>query len=47
MEKLKRALHIDFHTMPGIYDFGRDFDASDFAQTLSAAHITLVNMFAQ
>lgn len=47
MKKLKRAVHIDFHTMPGIYDFGREFDAADFARTLSDAHVTLINMFAQ
>ena len=47
MGKLKRALHIDFHTMPGIYDFMREIDPSGFAQTLSDAHITLVNVFAQ
>ncbi|MGI6742183.1 MAG: alpha-amylase family protein [Eubacteriales bacterium] len=47
MEKLKRALHIDFHTMPGIHDFMREIDPADFAETLSDAHITLVNVFAQ
>lgn len=47
IEKLKRAVHIDFHTMPGIYDFGKGFDAADFAETLSDAHVTLINMFAQ
>ncbi len=44
---LKRAVHFDFHTMPGIYDFGRDFDAKEFARKLDEAHVTIINMFAQ
>ena len=34
MEKMKRAIHLDFHTMPGIYDFEETFDAAEFAQAL-------------
>lgn len=45
--ELKRAIHIDFHTMPGIYDFGHDFDAVEFAETLEKAHVTIINMFFQ
>ena len=26
MRKIHRAIHFDFHTMPGIHDFGRGFD---------------------
>ncbi len=42
-----RAVHIDFHTMPGIYDFGAEFDAEAFAQTLADAHVEYVNLFAK
>lgn len=44
---LKRGIHFDFHTMPGIYDFGRDFDAKEFARKLDEAHVTIINMAAQ
>lgn len=47
MDKLKRGIHIDFHTMPGIYDFNRDFSAEKFAEILSDANVTIINMFAQ
>ena len=47
MDKIKRAVHIDFHTMPGIYDFGRAFDAKVFAKRLKDSHITIANVFAQ
>ena len=47
MRMIKRAVHIDFHTMPGIYDFNREWDASLFAQTLKDAHIDYVNAFAR
>lgn len=46
MTKLKRTIHIDFHTMPKIPDFGADFDAKEFAQILSDAHVQSVNVFA-
>lgn len=44
---LKRAVHFDFHTMPGIYDFCRDFDAAAFAEKLKQSHVTMINFFAQ
>lgn len=47
MDTIKRAVHIDFHTMPGIYDFGSGWDAKEFAATLKKAHVTYVNAFAQ
>ena len=47
MKKIKRAAHFDFHTMPGVYDFGAGFDAAEFAQILSDAHIEYINMFAR
>ncbi len=47
MRQLKRAIHIDFHTMPGIYDFNREWDASAFAQRLADAHVKYINAFAK
>ncbi|MBE7062213.1 MAG: hypothetical protein E7390_00265 [Ruminococcaceae bacterium] len=47
MAKLKRAVHIDFHTMPGIYNFGKGFDATVFAERLQSAHVEMINMFFQ
>ncbi len=45
--EIKRAVHIDFHTMPGIYDFGEAFDADEFAQTLHDAEVGYINMAAR
>ncbi len=42
----RRALHIDFHTMPGIRDVGRDFDSEEFVRTLTGAGIEYVTVFA-
>jgi len=42
-----RWLHIDFHTLPGVTDFCAEFDADQFADTLKAAEVTRVNLFAQ
>lgn len=47
MRPLKRAIHIDFHTMPGIYDFNRDWDAGAFARRLADAHVKYINTFAK
>ena len=44
---IKRAVHFDFHTMPGIHDFNRDWDPELYAQRLADAHVTFINMFAQ
>lgn len=46
MRPIHRAIHFDFHTMPGIYDFGRGFDAAVFAQRLADAHVDYINFFA-
>ncbi len=43
----RRAIHLDFHTMPGIYDVGRDFDGEVFARTLAAAHVDYITVFAR
>ena len=47
MEMMKRAVHLDFHTMPGIYDFEETFDAKAFAQTLKDAKVKYLNAVAQ
>lgn len=47
MKPIKRAVHFDFHTMPGIDNFGENFDAEVFAQQLADAHVEYVNMFGQ
>ena len=44
---IKRAVHYDFHTMPKIYDFNREWDAEKFAQKLADAEVTYINLFAQ
>ena len=43
----RRAVHLDFHTMPGVPDMGRDFDADEFADTLKNAGAEYVNLFAK
>ncbi|MBN2311568.1 MAG: alpha-L-fucosidase, partial [Candidatus Hydrogenedentes bacterium] len=43
----RRAVHLDFHTMPGIHDFGSQFDAGEFARTLRQAHVEYVTVFAK
>lgn len=47
MERMKRGVHLDFHTMPGIYDFGETFDPKGFAQTLVEAKVKYLNAVAQ
>ncbi len=47
MKRMRRAIHFDFHTMPGIYDFGERFDAAKFAETLADAGVEYVNVFAR
>ncbi|MFH1902590.1 MAG: alpha-L-fucosidase [Candidatus Omnitrophota bacterium] len=43
----KRAIHLDFHTMPGVYDVGRDFKAEEFAGTLKRAGVEYITVFAR
>ena len=45
--ELKRAIHVDFHTLPYIYDFNQKFDAAAFAERLEKAHVKYVNAFAE
>ena len=40
----RRAVHLDFHTMPKVPDVGLDFNARRFAETLKAAHVESVNV---
>lgn len=43
---LKRLIHIDFHTLPNIYNFSEKFDCEQFADTLEKANVTGVNIVA-
>ena len=47
MRKMNRCIHIDFHTMPGITDFGDCFDAQKTAEILKRANVDYVNLFAR
>jgi len=47
MKEIKRAVHIDFHTLPGIDDFGKGYSAEDIAKTFEEAKIDYVNFFAR
>lgn len=44
---VKRAVHLDFHTMPGVYDVGVDFNPDEFAATLKNAHVEYITVFAR
>jgi len=43
----KRAIHLDFHTMPGVYDVGSDFEPEEFAETLNKAGVDYITVFAR
>jgi hypothetical protein len=43
----RRAIHLDFHTMPGIYDVGRDFDGETFSRTLAEAQVDYITVLAR
>lgn len=43
MKQYKRAMHFDFHTMPGIENILADFDAEKFAKTLKDCHVEFIN----
>lgn len=45
--KIKRAIHFDFHTMPGIYNFNENWNAVEYAERLEKAHVKYVNAFAE
>ncbi len=42
-----RHIHLDFHTSPDIPAVGADFDPKRFADTLAAADVTSINIFAR
>ena len=46
MKKMKRAVHFDFHTMPGITDIGANIDAASFANQMADANVDYVTIFA-
>ncbi len=41
-----RQIHLDFHTSPLIPDVAADWDADVFGDTMAAAHVESVNLFA-
>ena len=43
----KRAIHFNFHTMPGCHDLGPQFDAGRFVATLQKARVEYINFFAK
>ena len=47
MKEMKRAIHFDFHTLPGISDFCEKYDPEKFADLLSEANVGYVNVFAR
>ena len=47
MKEMKRAIHFDFHTPAGIYDFNNDFDFEQFAEDMKNANVGYVNVFAR
>ena len=47
MREIRRAIHIDFHTMPGIQNFGAEYTAETNAQILQDANVDYVNIFAR
>jgi alpha-L-fucosidase len=42
-----RDIHLDFHTSDLIQDVGADFDPTQFARTLSEAHVSFICLFAR
>ncbi len=47
IKSMNNALHFDFHTMPGIKDIFKNFDAEEFAKSLSDAKVRYINFFAR
>ena len=44
--RINRAIHVDFHTMPNITDFGARYNAETFAARLSDARVEYINLVA-
>ena len=47
MKEMKRAVHFDFHTMPGVDDILANYSAEKFAEALYKANADYVNIFAR
>lgn len=47
LKSMNNALHFDFHTMPGIKDIFKNFDAEKFAEDLKNARVRYINFFAR
>ncbi len=47
MKRMKRAIHLDFHTMPGIDNFAETYNGAEIAEILKNANVDYVNMFAR
>ena len=47
LKPMKRAVHFDFHTMPGVDNICEEFDAEKFAEELSFADVGYINVFAR
>ena len=47
IKSMNNALHFDFHTMPGIKDIFKNFDAEKFAEDLKNARVRYINFFAR
>lgn len=47
MAKIRRAVHFDFHTMPGIDGLLSNFDAEEFARKLEENHVEYINVTAR
>lgn len=45
LKPIRRAVHFDFHTMPGIDDFCEKFDGALLARQLKEAHVEYINFF--
>lgn len=43
----RRAIHFDFHTMPGCEKLGKDWNAAHFVRTLQDAKVEFINFFAK
>lgn len=43
----RRAIHLDFHTSRDYATVATEFDADEFAETMAAAHVQAVNVFAK
>ena len=47
LRKMRRAVHFDFHTMPGVDNICENFDAAAFAQQMADANVDYINFFAR